>query len=208
MAWYGHGGWEFRPYVSVAEKKARAARALAGIVKKGGRAPEPVVIAGRKIVSTFWGKAWCDNLEHYMDFVNRLPRGRTYVRNGSVVDLRLAPGQVYAHVAGRELYSVKIDIAQMTQVRWHRVVARCTGKIGSLASGAPAGRAVERRPSRADPPEGRALPGAERDHESARARTGRRCASTSPLRSTAWARASTISLSCSSRCARWTRPSS
>jgi uncharacterized Zn finger protein len=131
MAWYGYGGWEFRPYVSVAEKKARAARALASIVRKSGRAPEPVVI-GRKIASTFWGKAWCDNLERYRDFVNRLPRGRTYVRNGSVVDLRLVPGQVHAQVAGSELYTVKIDIARMTQARWHRVVARCTGKIGSL----------------------------------------------------------------------------
>jgi uncharacterized Zn finger protein len=132
MAWYGYDGWGFRPYVSVAEKKARAVKALASIVRKSGRAPEPVVVHGRKIATTFWGKAWCDNLERYMDFVNRLPRGRSYVRNGSVVDLRLTPGQVHAHVAGSELYTVTIDIAQMTRARWRRVVARCTGKIGSL----------------------------------------------------------------------------
>ena len=52
-----------------------------------GETVSPVVIEGRKIASTFWGQAWCTNLESYSDFENRLPRGRTYVRNGSVVHL-------------------------------------------------------------------------------------------------------------------------
>jgi uncharacterized Zn finger protein len=126
MAWY-----EWRPYVPVAVRRQNAARQIARFRKKG--APlAPVLIQGRTIARSFWGKAWCDNLERYSDYANRLPRGRTYVRNGSVVDLRLVPGQVHAQVAGSELYTVKIDIARMTQARWHRVVARCTGKIGSL----------------------------------------------------------------------------
>ncbi len=134
MAWYGYGGWDFRPYVSVATKKARAAKALARLTKKSGRTPEPVVLGHRRrqIATTFWGKAWCDNLEHYADFANRLPRGRSYVRNGSVVDLAIAKGKVEARVAGSELYAVKVGIAPMAKARWHRVVARCTGKIGSL----------------------------------------------------------------------------
>lgn len=134
MAWYGYGGWSFRPYVSVAEKRARAAKAISKIVRKRGRTAEPVVIPrrGRQIATTFWGKAWCDNLERYMDFANRLPRGRTYVRNGSVVDLAIARGKVDALVAGSELYTVKVNIAQMKRVRWRRVVTRCTGRIGSL----------------------------------------------------------------------------
>lgn len=134
MAWHGYGGWSFRPYVSVAEKKARAAKAIARVAKKRGRASEPVVIQrrGRGIATTFWGKAWCDNLERYMDFANRLPRGRTYVRNGSVVDLAIARGKVEAFVAGSELYTVKIHIAQLKRARWRRVVTRCTGRIGSL----------------------------------------------------------------------------
>ena len=134
MAWYGDGGWSFRPYVSVAEKRARAAKAIARIAKKRGRAAEPVLIQrrGRGIATTFWGKAWCDNLERYMDFANRLPRGRTYVRNGSVVDLAIAPGTVEARVAGSELYTVTVHIAQMKRARWRRVVTRCTGRIGSL----------------------------------------------------------------------------
>ena len=69
----------------------------------------PVVIDGRTIAETFWGKAWCDNLERYSDFANRLPRGRTYVRNGSVVDLQIAPGAVTALVSGSTIYKVKVD---------------------------------------------------------------------------------------------------
>ena len=69
----------------------------------------PVVIEGRAIVTTFWGKAWCDNLESYSDFANRLPRGRTYVRNGSVVDLQIAPREVTAMVSGSSLYQVTVE---------------------------------------------------------------------------------------------------
>ncbi len=74
MAWYGGGSWGFRPYVSVATKRALAARALAKLTKKNGRKPEPIVIVNRRrqIATTFWGKAWCDNLERYADFANRL----------------------------------------------------------------------------------------------------------------------------------------
>src|SRR5262249_20249439 len=94
MAFYGFDGY-FRPYVSVAERKAHGARELARLWKKARRAAEPVVItAGRRhVATTFWGKAWCENLERYADFANRLPRGRTYIRNGSVLDLAIAKGK-------------------------------------------------------------------------------------------------------------------
>ena len=90
---------EWKPYVSVAARRLQAARAVARLAKKG-RQTSPVIIEGRKIAKTFWGKAWCDNLERYSDFESRLPRGRTYVRNGSVVDLQIAPGTVRAMVSG------------------------------------------------------------------------------------------------------------
>jgi uncharacterized Zn finger protein len=134
MAWYGYGGWDFRPFVSVATKRALAARALAKLTKKNGRKPEPILVTNRRrhIATTFWGQAWCDNLERYADFANRLPRGRTYVRNGSVVDLVVGKGKVEARVVGSELYEVTIRMAPMAKARWRRVVARCAGKIGSL----------------------------------------------------------------------------
>lgn len=135
MAWYGGGGWGYYPpYVSVAEKKARSARALARLLRKDKRAAEPVVLAHRKrdLAATFWGQAWADNLARYADFANRLERGRAYLRNGSVLDLAIHPGRVEAHVAGTELYRVTIGIAPLARARWARVVKRCTGRIGSL----------------------------------------------------------------------------
>ena len=100
----------FRPYVSVAQRRAQAAREVANRIKKGQKIC-PVRIDGRLIASTFWGKAWCENLEGYSDFSNRLPRGRTYVRNGSVVDLKITKGRIQALVSGSELYEVQIEIA-------------------------------------------------------------------------------------------------
>jgi hypothetical protein len=84
-------GWGYYPpYVPVAGRRANALREVLKLTRKGTPV-SPAKIAGRTIASTFWGKAWCDNLESYSDFSNRLPRGRTYVRNGSVVDLQIEP---------------------------------------------------------------------------------------------------------------------
>src|SRR5450631_3838913 len=115
MSYYG-----FRPYVSVAKRRAIAAREIENLKKKG-RTISPVVIEGRTIVRTFWGKAWCENLERYSDYENRLPRGRTYVRNGSIVDLQIGRGQVRAMVSGSELYSVKIEIDTVSKSRWQSI---------------------------------------------------------------------------------------
>src|SRR5947209_2055263 len=123
--------FEFRPYVPVAQRRAQAAREVQKRRKKG-EAISPVVIEGRAIAHTFWGKAWCDNLESYSDFANRLPRGRTYVRNGSVVDLQIKPGQIKALVSGSEIYKVKIEIETLPDKEWRSVKAQCGGQIGSV----------------------------------------------------------------------------
>ncbi len=106
MAWrrWVEDGWypRWRPYVPVAERRANARRAIAKLEKKTGRKAEPVEIEGRTIAHTFWGKAWCENLERYSDFENRLPRGKTYVRNGSVIDLQLSARKVEALVSGSD----------------------------------------------------------------------------------------------------------
>ena len=100
--------------------------------RKKGQNVSPVVIEGRAIAQTFWGKAWCDNLESYSDYDNRLPRGRTYVRNGSVVDLEIDPGKITALVSGSELYEVEITISSLP-VRIGSVIKRsAAGQIGSL----------------------------------------------------------------------------
>lgn len=123
--------YSFRPYVPVAKRRDQAAREVAKLKKKG-RVVAPIVIDGRKIARSFWGNAWCDNLERYSDYETRLPRGRTYVRNGSVVDLQIARGSLRALVSGSELYEVKIDIAVAAPSRWKAICADCVGSIGSL----------------------------------------------------------------------------
>ena len=128
MSWHSYG---FRPYVPVAERRRKAQSQMAKLAKQG-KVIKPVTLQGRAIAHTFWGKAWCDNLESYMDFANRLPRGRTYVRNGSVVHLDIHPGQIEATVSGSELYQIKISITAAAQAKWKRLCAECAGGIGSL----------------------------------------------------------------------------
>jgi uncharacterized Zn finger protein len=123
--------YSFRPYVPVAQRRARAAREVEKRRKKG-QVISPIVIEGRTIARTFWGKAWCDNLESYSDYENRLPRGRTYVRNGSVVDLQIRSGEVTALVSGSELYQVRITIAPLPGKQWRDLKSRCAGQIGSV----------------------------------------------------------------------------
>jgi len=123
------GGW--RPYVSQAERRHRAALEMAKLKKKG-HPVAPVVLQGKTIASTFWGKAWCDNLEGYGDYANRLPRGRTYVRNGSIVDLQIAEGEVSARVSGSDLYKVKVDIVAVPKAKWKSICKDCAGGIDSL----------------------------------------------------------------------------
>ena len=126
---YWEYGW--RPYVSQAERRARAAREMAKLKKKG-HPVAPVALKGRTIASTFWGKAWCNNLEGYGDYANRLPRGRTYVRNGSVVDLQIAEGEINAHVSGSDLYRVKVEIVPVPKSHWKAICKDCAGGIDSL----------------------------------------------------------------------------
>lgn len=125
------GYFSWRPYVSVAQKRQQAERKLAKL-KKQGKSVSPVTIEGRTIAKSFWGKSWCGNLERYSDYENRLPRGRSYVRNGSVVDLQIAKGEVSAMVAGSELYNVKISIKPVTAGRWKAICQDCAGTVDSL----------------------------------------------------------------------------
>jgi uncharacterized Zn finger protein len=126
MAWY-----EWPPYIPVAVRRQNAAREIARL-RAAGRSIAPVAIEGRVIARSFWGKAWCDNLERYTRLANRLPRGRTYVRNGSVMDLQLGAGTVDALVSGSALYRVSVTIAPLAPRRWQALVGDCAGQIGSL----------------------------------------------------------------------------
>jgi uncharacterized Zn finger protein len=123
----------FPAYVSVAERRERAARTAARLGKKGPPL-DPVVVTGRLAARTFWGKAWCKNLEAYSDFASRLPRGRSYLRSGAVIDLQVAAGEVRARIVGSDLYLVSVTIKPVPDRTWQAVVGECAGRIDSLVA--------------------------------------------------------------------------
>lgn len=127
MSW----GWNFRPHVSAAEKWRRSEKAARKLKTKGQKL-SPVRIDGRTIARSFWRKAWCDNLESYSDYENRLPRGRSYVRNGSVLDLQIAPGVITALVSGSDLCRIKINVKPVKKAAWIALKTECSGRVGSL----------------------------------------------------------------------------
>ncbi len=124
-----YNGWA--PYVSVAERRRIAEKKVQDARIKG-KPMNPIVLVGKVIAKTFWGKAWCDNLENYSDYENRLPRGRTYVRNGSVIDLQVTRGSVQAQVMGSSLYKVSVQVTPMPLHKWKSLIDTCSGKIASL----------------------------------------------------------------------------
>ena len=118
-------------YVPAAERKQAAQAKLKKLMAKGEKL-SPVVIEGRAIAKTFWGKAWCDNVESYHDYESRLPRGRSYVRQGAVIDLQIEKGRITAKVQGSELYEINISIKELPGEKWERIKKSCAGKIASL----------------------------------------------------------------------------
>lgn len=128
MSW-GYGDWP--AYVSVAEKKRRAEKKLNALRKKGVNV-NPVEINGRLIARSFWGRAWCDHLESFSDYENRLPRGRSYVRNGSVCHLEISRGEVKAKVAGTRLYNTDVKIKTLPETKWKKLKQCCSGRIATL----------------------------------------------------------------------------
>ncbi|MFZ1985835.1 MAG: hypothetical protein WAU91_15570, partial [Desulfatitalea sp.] len=112
----------FAPYVPVALKEAKAARKLKKLQKKNPNI-RPVILKGNAIAQSWWGKAWCRNLEGYADFSNRIGRGRSYVRHGAVLDLQIKPGQIEALVQGsrEKPYEVHINIDKLSPTTWRHI---------------------------------------------------------------------------------------
>ena len=126
---HGYGYFTWRPRKSAAARRADAARRIADAARRG-KALSPVTVAGRTIVRTYWGKAWCDNLERYRDFAYRLERGRSYVRSGSVIDLQISSGTIAATVLGSRIYRVAITVDAITPTAWRAIQRDCAGSIG------------------------------------------------------------------------------
>ncbi len=114
-----------------AKRRATAAKQIDKLRQKGMKI-EPIEVHGRKISSTFWGQAWCSHLEKFSDYENRLARGRTYVRNGSVCHLAISKGKVEAIVSGSSLYRINITITPLSARKWNDIRQQCAGQIGSM----------------------------------------------------------------------------
>ncbi len=125
--------WEFPRYVSVGEKQQRSKKKLEQLMKKN-KDIKPVIIEGATIAKTWWGKAWNRNLEAYADYSNRIGRGRSYVRCGSVLDLQIQEGNIKALVHGSDSdpYSIVIKIKALEKTIWREIKDFCTGKLDSL----------------------------------------------------------------------------
>lgn len=132
MASYRHY-YGFAPYVPVAQRQAKAEKERKKLEKQGKHlAPVRLLHAGRTLCASWWGNAWCDNLFRFGDFENRLPRGRSYLRNGAVIDLQIEKGCVTALVQGTHLYTITISIDPLPPKIWSSLVSDCSANITSL----------------------------------------------------------------------------
>lgn len=129
MAFYN----DYPKYVTVAEKRELALKKLEQLKKKNPLIA-PIILTGRSLTRTWWGKSWNVNLEGYADYANRISRGRSYVRNCAVLDLQLTEGTITALVQGSESkpYQIKIAIRPLAKENWDALTKDCAGKIDSL----------------------------------------------------------------------------
>src|SRR5277367_142934 len=121
----------WKPYVPAAARRLTTDRTVAKMQRKG-QMLSPVVASRGAIAKSFWGKAWCRNLERYSDYSNRLPRGRTYLRNGSVIDLKIGPGEVTAQVMGSSLYRITVSVREVAGAHWQAIARDCARSIDTL----------------------------------------------------------------------------
>lgn len=120
-------------YEDVREQKKRLEREIAKRIKRGEKFEVLPAPAGqKKLCTTFWGQAWCKNLESYQQYESRLPRGRSYLRQGKVYNLEIEPGKLCAVVAGSELYETSVYIQPLPKKQWKEIVVAGAGQVGSM----------------------------------------------------------------------------
>ena len=131
MSRYWEDGCYSQPTTSELKRKSEASRVSA---EKKGKRLEPVVIQGRKIAKSWWGRAWCDNLERYADYESRLERGKRYVKTGAVIDLSITKGRIQAKVQGsrKTPYKVEIRISPLSEERCQEILQTCGKRVETL----------------------------------------------------------------------------
>ena len=131
MSRYWEDGCYSQPTTSELKRKSEASRVSA---EKKGKRLEPVVIQGRNIAKSWWGRAWCDNLERYADYESRLERGKRYVKTGAVIDLSITKGRIQAKVQGsrKTPYKVEIRISPLSGERCQEILQTCGKRVETL----------------------------------------------------------------------------
>jgi uncharacterized Zn finger protein len=88
------------------------------------------------MATTWWGKRWTASIESLgAVWRNRLPRGRTYARDGRVVGLTVESGRVSAYVVGSlpRPYEVTIGLRPLTDRQWRKVTRKMAGRAAYAA---------------------------------------------------------------------------
>jgi len=75
----------------------------------------------------WWAKRWIGTLERF-NIGARLGRGRSYARQGQVLDIEIASGEVKARVQGseREPYRVSIKLKPLSAADWQKLTEAMT----------------------------------------------------------------------------------
>jgi len=73
---------------------------------------------------TWWAKRWISALER-LGWSNRLQRGRTYARQGNVLEVKVRPGRIDARVQGsrKRPYRVTIHIEPLSDSDWDKAAS-------------------------------------------------------------------------------------
>lgn len=120
-----------------AEELRRKAKASSANAAKKELKYEPILpFTRRSICTSWWGQAWCENLERYADFESRLGRGKRYVKNGTVLDLKIKKGKVEARVQGtrKTPYKVEIRISPLSEEKCGEIIDKCGRRIENMES--------------------------------------------------------------------------
>ncbi|SKA78073.1 Uncharacterized conserved protein, contains Zn finger domain [Prosthecobacter debontii] len=118
------------------EREENQERVQREIAKRRARGESLTPLAApkgsKKLCQTFWAQAWCRHLERYSHYEARLPAGRSYLRNGQVLDLVIEPGTLSAVVAGEHLEDTLIHIRPLDAAHWQELVQAAQGQVNSL----------------------------------------------------------------------------
>lgn len=117
--------------MKAAELEALARQQLAAL-KAAGEELSPVVGTSRKLAAHFWGSAWMKHLALCESGGWSLAPGRSLLRHGCVLDLRLDQGCIRARVMEERLHEVTVNIDPLDGERLEELRAMCSGRIASL----------------------------------------------------------------------------